>query len=262
MESKKYTILLIPDDDSKTRSYYFSKNRLKFVSTSILLLVTFFLIAVVFSFQNISNYSRIKKQYDQFALERLNVLQLTRDLERIKQMDDLIRKSLGSSFNLDSARQDFNVASKSFETIKSSISYIENIPSFPPISGFVSQHSGSEGLFVTKTHHGIDIVAKDGEPVMAAASGVVVFSGWTYEFGNQIILYHGDDYFTHYGHNKQNFLNQLELVKRGDVIGLVGSTGISSGPHLHFEVWKKFEPKDPLLYFPEYLTNDLTLSNE
>jgi murein DD-endopeptidase MepM/ murein hydrolase activator NlpD len=97
---------------------------------------------------------------------------------------------------------------------------------------------------------------------MAAASGVVVFSGWTYEFGNQIILYHGDDYFTHYGHNKQNFLNQLELVKRGDVIGLVGSTGISSGPHLHFEVWKKFEPKDPLLYFPEYLTNDLTLSNE
>ena len=114
-------------------------------------------------------------------------------------------------------------------------------------------------MFIKKSHVGIDIVAKEGEPILAAATGVVVFSGWTYEFGNMIILYHGDDYFTHYGHNKQNFKKQLDIVKRGEVIALVGSTGISTGPHLHFEVWREFSPVDPMLYFPEYDSLSLTL---
>ena len=56
--------------------------------------------------------------------------------------------------------------------------------------------------------------------------------------------------------------NQREFVKRGETIALVGSTGISSGPHLHFEVWKKFDSMDPLLFFPEYSNMDLTSSDE
>ena len=107
-----------------------------------------------------------------------------------------------------------------------------------------------------------DIVAKEGEPIIASASGVVVFSAWTYEFGNLIILYHGDDYFTHYGHNKQNLKQTLDTIERGEVIGLVGNTGVSSGPHLHFEVWREFEAVDPLIYFPEYRSKDLTSFNE
>ena len=77
-----------------------------------------------------------------------------------------------------------------------------------------------------------------------------------------IILYHGDDYFTHYGHNKNNLVDQLDIVNRGDVIGLVGSTGISTGPHLHFEVWRQFEPVDPFVFFPEYNNSNLTYINE
>ena len=50
----------------------------------------------------------------------------------------------------------------------------------------------------------------------------------------------------------KNLKKQLDIVNRGDIIGLVGSTGISSGPHLHFEIWREFKPVDPLLYFPEY----------
>ena len=118
------------------------------------------------------------------------------------------------------------------------------------------------GLFVKSSHNGIDIVAQEGEPILASASGVVVFSGWTYEFGNMVILYHGDDYFTHYGHNKNNLVEQLDIVDRGDVIGLVGSTGISTGPHLHFEVWRQFVPMDPFAFFPEYNNLNLTLINE
>ena len=67
-------------------------------------------------------------------------------------------------------------------------------------------------------------------------------------------------YDTH--HNKNNFKNQLDLVERGEVIASVGSSGISSVPHLHFEVWREFTPLDPLIYFPEFSLVDLTSINE
>jgi len=254
--------MIIPDDDSSSRSYYLSKNKIYIIIIvcSVLILTSFFL--SVFSIQNISSYHKLKTQYESFSAERLKVLELTQDLNRIKQMDGLIRKSLGSTLQIDSIKPVLDTNSINFQGLSSKISYLDNIPSHAPISGYISQRSGSEGFFITKSHNGIDIVAKEEEPIMAAATGVIVFSGWTYEFGNQIILYHGNDYFTFYGHNKQNFKNQREIVKRGEVIGLVGSTGVSSGPHLHFEVWKKFNPIDPLIYFPEYSTMDLTSTNE
>jgi murein DD-endopeptidase MepM/ murein hydrolase activator NlpD len=219
------------------------------------------MILVTFSLQNISNYRNIKNSYDNFSSERLKVLELTRDLERIQQMDALIRKSLSPALKIDSTKPNIDSLKRNLSD-NLEISYLENIPSFPPIDGYISQKSGGEGFFVIKSHDGIDIVSKEGEPISAAASGVVVFSGWTYEFGNQIILYHGNDYFTHYGHNLQNFKNQREFVERGETIALVGSTGISSGPHLHFEVWKKFDSLDPLIFFPEYSNMDLTSNNE
>ena len=56
----------------------------------------------------------------------------------------------------------------------------------------------------------------------------------------------------------KNLKFQLDIVEKGEIIALVGSSGISSGPHLHFEIWREFKPVDPLLYFPEYSHTDLT----
>jgi len=210
----------------------------------------------------ISDFSELKRRHDQFAAERMKVMELTRDLDRLKQMDAMVRQSLGSHIDIADEPMMVDSVTGMIENQDYHISYIDNIPSVAPIQGFVSQRSNQDGLFVKKSHQGIDIVAKEGEPIKAAASGVVVFSGWSYEFGNMIILYHGDDYFTHYGHNLQNFKQQLENVDRGEIIGLVGNTGESSGPHLHFEVWKKFTALDPLIFFPEYKATDLTSSNE
>ena len=194
--------------------------------------------------------------------ERTKILELTRDLERIKQMDELVRASLGTKLDIDAKPVIIDSSAGILKLPNRQVSYIENIPSLAPIAGYISQRSINEGLFIKESHNGIDIVAKEGEPILASASGVVVFSGWTYEFGNMIILYHGDDYFTHYGHNKNNLVNQLEMVNRGDVIGLVGSSGISTGPHLHFEAWREYIPIDPLIFFPEYNISDLTYNND
>ena len=79
--------------------------------------------------------------------------------------------------------------------------------------------------------------------------------------GNLIIIHHGDGYFTHYGHNQINLKSQLDFEK-GEVIGLVGNTGISTGPHLHFEIWKNQQSIDLLIYFPEYDKTDLTSNND
>ena len=79
-----------------------------------------------------------------------------------------------------------------------------------------------------------------------------MFSGWSDEFGNLIILYHGDGYLTFYGHNSANLVLASTRVKQGEIIAHSGNTGLSSGPHLHFEVWKDQEPVNPILFFPEY----------
>jgi|TARA_B110000438_G_scaffold76952_1_gene77176 murein DD-endopeptidase MepM/ murein hydrolase activator NlpD len=261
-KKEKYTVMIIPDDETGTRSYHVSKNIIFLIFSSFIGLVFLILGVLIYFIPKIENYKQLQNRHDQFATERLNVLELTRNLERIKQMDEMVRISLGRTLDLSEQSIPTDSIKKSPSRSRTQISFIENIPSIAPIQGFLSQRSGSPGLFITKAHHGIDIVAKEGEPIIASASGVVVFSSWTYEFGNLIILYHGDDYFTHYGHNKQNLKQTLDIIERGEVIGLVGNTGVSSGPHLHFEVWREFEAVDPLIYFPEYRSKDLTSFNE
>jgi murein DD-endopeptidase MepM/ murein hydrolase activator NlpD len=120
-------------------------------------------------------------------------------------------------------------------------------PLLNPASGFQTQ-----GFDPSRNHFGIDIAGQRGTPIQAAGEGVVVFSGWTYNDGNMLIIAHGAGYLTVYKHNQSLLKNVLDGVRRGDAIALLGSSGrTSSGPHLHFEVWKNGIPQDPA----EYLLN-------
>ncbi len=87
-------------------------------------------------------------------------------------------------------------------------------------------------------HSGIDISSKPGSPVRATADGVVSHSGWTNRSGFVVVIEHGCGFSTLYAHNKSNTVKIGTRVKRGDIIGYVGSTGKSTGPHVHYEVWK------------------------
>ena len=85
-------------------------------------------------------------------------------------------------------------------------------------------------------HEGIDFIADVGTPVFAAAGGVVIFAEYHYQYGNMVEIDHGNDFITRYAHASKLFVKVGDVVHRGRKVAVVGSTGRSTGPHLHFEV--------------------------
>lgn len=105
-------------------------------------------------------------------------------------------------------------------------------------------------IFGTSRYHsGIDVAANYGEPIWAAAGGTVIHSGWLGGYGKTIIIDHGGGLTTLYAHNSNLTLGVGATVRRGQTVAHAGSTGYSTGPHLHFEVRKYGEPVNPYNYF-------------
>jgi murein DD-endopeptidase MepM/ murein hydrolase activator NlpD len=95
-------------------------------------------------------------------------------------------------------------------------------------------------------HKGVDIAAPTGSPIRAAAAGKVVYSAWAEGYGNLIAIDHGNGFITRYAHNAANLVSVGQQVRAGQTVALVGSTGRSTAPHLHFEVLRRGEVLDPL----------------
>jgi murein DD-endopeptidase MepM/ murein hydrolase activator NlpD len=94
-------------------------------------------------------------------------------------------------------------------------------------------------------HKGMDFAGKEGSEVVAVASGVVTWSGERYGYGELVEINHGNGYSTRYGHNEKLLVKVGDSVEKGDTISLMGSTGRSTGPHVHFEVLKNDRQIDP-----------------
>ncbi|HEX4949596.1 MAG TPA: peptidoglycan DD-metalloendopeptidase family protein [Blastocatellia bacterium] len=105
-----------------------------------------------------------------------------------------------------------------------------------------------------KSHHGIDIAAPRGTPIGAAAAGTVVFAGRRGGYGNTVIVEQRDGKQTLYAHAEQLMVNAGDVVEAGQTIATVGSTGRSTGPHLHFEVRENGQPIDPTATFTKGFT--------
>ena len=114
-----------------------------------------------------------------------------------------------------------------------------------PVSGTLTSPFGMRW---GRMHEGIDIGAPEGTPIYAAAGGTVIYAGWEGGYGNLTVIDHGNGLSTAYGHQSQIAASNGQTVARGQVIGYVGNTGHSFGPHLHFEVRVNGTPVDPLQY--------------
>lgn len=111
-------------------------------------------------------------------------------------------------------------------------------------------------LKIGKLHKGIDFAASPGTPIYATADGKVTVSGRHGGYGNAVVINHGYGYETLYGHMNRVKVSAGKQVKRGDIIGYVGSTGMSTGPHLHYEVHKDGEAVDPVSFFYQDVSPD------
>ena len=99
-----------------------------------------------------------------------------------------------------------------------------------------------------KFHSGLDVSVRLETPVKTTADGIVSFSGWTPGGGNTVVVEHGHGFSTAYAHNKKTLVKIGQRVRRGEAIALSGSTGISTGPHIHYEVWKNGRHVNPNTY--------------
>lgn len=121
-----------------------------------------------------------------------------------------------------------------------------------PTAGRVTSGFGWRTHPVYRTrrlHAGIDIPAPTGQGIVAAADGVIVSAGWRGGYGNAVVIAHSDGLATLYAHQSRLAVRAGQRVRRGQVIGAVGSTGLSTGPHLHFEVRVNGVPRDPMRYY-------------
>ena len=121
----------------------------------------------------------------------------------------------------------------------------------PVEGGFISSYFGErEDPFDGEEtfHKGVDFAGAKGSTVMAVAAGVVTWAGERSGFGKIVEINHGDGYVTRYAHNETTLVSVGQTVKRGDPIGLMGSTGRSTGPHVHFEVLRNGRQVDPLSF--------------
>lgn len=148
-----------------------------------------------------------------------------------------------------------NIISGQSEDIESLISGIENqlqtleaIPNLRPAAGRISSPFGERISPVTRRtefHRGIDIANSTNTDIIASAAGVVTFSGYNGSYGNMVLIAHGNGYSTIYAHNHENKVEVGDRVQKGELIAKMGSTGRSTGPHVHFEIRKGGEPIDP-----------------
>lgn len=172
-------------------------------------------------------------------------LPLRRQDLMVRKMNNFL-KQLSGDIRLEEVRQQ-----ELLQKLRANREALASVPSIWPIEGFITSRFGGRADPFTgrsEQHKGLDISARTGTPIYAPGKGTVIFSGVENGYGNSVLLQHGGGITTRYAHMSRRAVSEGQTVQRGDVIGYVGSTGRSSGPHLHYEVRLNGVNVDPLRY--------------
>lgn len=212
-----------------------------------------------------NNFYRVMLQADPISdARRYAGLENTYSFSRLNSMDDASLVAEASDKMMMLERQLYSQI-LSFDTLRAIAGQqqdrLKHIPSIQPISANDMKTMASgygyriDPVYGTgKFHEGMDFSASIGTPVYATGDGIVTAVGWNSGYGNAIDINHGYDYLTRFAHLSKIYVKKGQEVKRGDLIGLVGNTGKSTGPHLHYEVRYKGVPQNPVNYYFQDLT--------
>jgi murein DD-endopeptidase MepM/ murein hydrolase activator NlpD len=287
---RKYLrILIVPDDRDEPKTFSIPIQRIKYIKALVVIVILHFIIGF-FSYYQVYRISKqntnLLETNAQLRENNKRVLELEATFKDLETSQTKIKAALGlSNSDLQKSSPPIPIddrapqiieneiprpETKTFTNLKPDSAYIgrlgfltsynsdmhnfsQNIPTLLPVEkGLLTADYETDDYSGRTPHRGIDIAAPRGTLVRAAADGIVVFSGFTYDLGNLLIIYHGAGLFTYYGHNQRLLVARNAVVKKGTFIALLGNSGISSAPHLHFEIWKDgipLDPKDYLLAF-------------
>lgn len=280
MSRKRHiSILIVPDDGRKAIGFRLSHSTFK----ALLVCLSVVIAAIIYGVITYWKAAEVASQAEQLARknaeleqESAKINQLANILFEIKGIDRRLRLLAGRHVGLQTTEEvEGSLQAKGFfgkgfeeeglsptgfrtglerrpeelaELLERQKQMLRSIPSLWPVHGWVSaEYEEGSGLLERK-HLGIDIVAAYGSAVRAAADGVVTFAGWTDDLGYTVIVDHGFGFSTRYGHNSRLLVDSGTGVKRGQMVAFLGSSGQSSAPHLHFEVWKDGRPVNPRDY--------------
>jgi len=179
-----------------------------------------------------------------------------------KQLLDMTNSEIvvSTSKKMNEIRKQLYIQSKSYDDLielaKNKDAMLECLPAIQPVlNRNLTRMASGYGWRIDPVYHtrrfheGMDFTSPIGTPIYATAKGRIISSGWKQGYGNCIEIDHGFGYLTLYGHMSAFKMHAGQTVKRGDVIGLVGNTGKSTGPHLHYEVHYKGEIMNPQNYY-------------
>jgi murein DD-endopeptidase MepM/ murein hydrolase activator NlpD len=202
-----------------------------------------------------------------------------RKIDYYEQISKMTNNQLAADLTLkvDMLAKELYIQAKSYDDLvemaKQQEIRMENIPAIQPVlNKDLKRVASGYGMridpvyHVRKFHQGMDFTAPTGTDIFATGNAKVVFSGWKQGYGNTVILDHGYGYQTLYAHLFKSLVREGQRVKRYDIIALVGNTGKSTGPHLHYEVRLHGKPVDPRNYYfydlsPEEYDRMIQLSN-
>ena len=179
---------------------------------------------------------------------------------------DLIKKTLNEADRLE---KQLVIQSKSFDEIvklaKEKEKFLTHLPAIQPVENKdLTRMASGYGMRIhpilkrPRMHWGMDFTAPTGTPIYATADGIVKHAGWKANgFGNHVVINHGFGYETLYGHMSKVAVKKGQKVKRGQIIGYVGNTGLSAGPHCHYEVHINGKKVNPINYYYNDLTPEM-----
>jgi murein DD-endopeptidase MepM/ murein hydrolase activator NlpD len=256
IRNERLTVILVPQGGARTYSFQARVGVIVAagVALVVLQLVT---ITLMFTYGRYFHASRqtgrLQRRVETLERELRQVDDLRQELARTestrKQVLGLMAAGRATPDSLGFAASAGAVPEVGAEDLRASEEYFaRSVPRSWPTRGFVTQEFLAANRDAQRFHPGIDIAAPAGTPVRAAAGGAVTFAGWDPQYGYLVGIDHGMGIETFYGHNSRLTVTAGQRVERGTLIGWVGSTGRSSGPHLHFEVRKDGIPVDPRQY--------------
>ena len=245
MKSNKVTFIFIPREQEKQRTVSLHHSLFFLLKAAAFLCIASIVLSYVLLVPKAQKYTEYREKIDTYKAQETQLRELLQDVNKMKQFNTYIRELVGMDLAPDYG--EYEVLTRS-EMPPENPEYLSGTPELAPATGVITKKFMSGA----RRHYGIDIAGETGDPVVASADGLVVFAGWTPELGNMVVISHPDDYITVYGHNDRLAVRERQKVKKGDLIALLGETGYSMGPHLHFEIWYKGRAVDPRGIIPLY----------